>query len=179
MTIQRRLRLAYALAFTGAGMGLYAVTIYNSFSQHPRVSDHGAGNVVPFAWKGMTVFISERERLQYISAKYISLCTLALAAIVYLAPAQMGLLSPFHSKDSATRLLLGLGILAALFFAAYDLIALFQTGCVDIFNIGIFCGSDAIVPAIGQTALYGLIAASFAQLYFRKKDDAANRIDKT
>jgi len=65
-------------------------------------------------------------------------------------------------------LLLGLGILAALFFAAYDLIALFQTGCVDIFNIGIFCGSDAIVPAIGQTALYGLTAASFAQLYFRK-----------
>ena len=76
-------------------------------------------------------------------------------------------------------LLLGLGILAALFFAAYDLIALFQTGCVDIFNIGIFCGSDAIVPAIGQTALYGLTAASFAQLYFRKSDDAANRIDKT
>ena len=185
MTDQRRLKIIYALTYASVGMGLYSVAMYSNFGRHPKVPDQNTGNVVPFAWKGMTVFISEGENLRYLFIKYCSLCTIVLAAITYIATMRMNaqasdndrslLMNPFRSEKSTAHFMTGIGILASIGFAIYDLLTLFQTGCIDIFNIGIFCGSDAIMPAIGQTALSVLTAALFARLYFRTNGDRTGR----
>lgn len=100
------LLLIKTLGFVAFACWLYFGYCYFEFMNRPSAPEIKNGYVIPFLWKGRTVFISDLDKLRYDGSFYLSIFLFSVYAICY-SFARRKLNDQYVFPNSETNILYG------------------------------------------------------------------------